>query len=441
MEPPDEMSKEPEKAAAPAPAPNSDDVIGTKDGEMYLNGNSPYYPGFYPNRFLPFASTSVQATTSSAAASSSSPPTLSDGRHLQNGGQYRQQNSNNFNSNHVISDTVAVAGDDLSNVPAAVIIQLERANRTIAAQNVELDRLKTFQNQNIETHLLRKQIADLEKEVRTSRERFLEQQELLAEMSREMDKMLREKHQMQHNYQEVEKKYKKAKFASRELAKILENDLCGTPTTSKAISGFESDDEANEGLFGRSRALSRQQESHELRAKADRVVEQAELRKQREGEKVMEKILGENENLQLELQRERRINESLQDDLETNRRLVFDRDETIEGLRAKLGKAEAKATQCETDLSRTSTDLALERARCDALTLELHELDAIFNHTQSTVQAFAIENEDLEEKCRDAHKTILTLNAKLEAQGMDLATTKRTLRTIRDANEQRSGPY
>lgn len=171
-----------------------------------------------------------------------------------------------------------------------------------------------------------------------------------------------------------------------------------------------------------------------FQAKAEKAVEQAQQRKQnqeaKESRVLMERVLNDNENLLIELDRERRMTESLQTDLEKNRRLVIDRDETIEELRAKLSKAESKATQCESDLSRTSTDLALERARCDALTLELHELDAIFTQvrnrkyfklfkltssfqTQSTVQAFAIENEQLEEKCRDAHRTIITLNAKL----------------------------
>uniref|UniRef100_A0A8R1I3C1 Uncharacterized protein n=1 Tax=Caenorhabditis japonica TaxID=281687 RepID=A0A8R1I3C1_CAEJA len=419
----------------------------TPNGKMYLNGNSPYYGGYYPNRFLPFATSSAQTSTGGGLLENTPPPPTPAIPNGRTNGYRTPQN----NTNHVMSDTVAVAGDDLSNVPAAVIIQLEKANRTIAAQNVEIDRLKAYQNQNVETQLLRKQITDLEKEMRSSRSRFLEQQELLAEMSREMDNLVREKIQMQTQFQEMEKKYKKAKFASRELAKILENDICGTTTTSKTfVSGFESDDEKetvmhNHSLFNRSRTMSRQQEGQELKAKAERQIEQSESWKQREEIKqsrlLAEKLIDENEELLIQLDRERRMTESLQDDLEKSRRLVIDRDEKIEELRGKLGKAETKATQCESDLSRTSTDLALERARCDALTLELHEFDAIFQQTQSTVQAFAAENETLEENCRSANKQILTLNAKLEAQGIDLVTTKRTLRALREATEKRSGPY
>uniref|UniRef100_A0A1I7UH98 Uncharacterized protein n=1 Tax=Caenorhabditis tropicalis TaxID=1561998 RepID=A0A1I7UH98_9PELO len=391
--------------------------------EMYLNGNLPYYGGYYPNRYLPFASTSTQ----SGGSSEDNPPPPSANGHLRNGNR------------HTISDTVAMAGDELSNVPAAVIIQLEKANRTIASQTLEIERLKSYQNQHVETHLLKKQVQDLEKEMRSSRSRFLEQQELLAEMSREMDNLLREKLQMQQNYQDLEKKYKKAKYASRELAKILENDLCGTPTASGSKGfgyGVESEDEGEEpSLFQRSRTLSMQQKEQEMHQKAEQILEKSAIRKKEKNEELINNLINENEQLIIELDRERKMTESLQDDLEKNRRLVIDRDEKLEELKVKLGKAETKATQCESDLTRTSTDLAMERLRSEALTAELHEIEGIFRNTHSTIQAYAAENEQLEDRCREAHRTIVTLNSKLEAQGIDLVTTKRTLRALREAND------
>ncbi|CAL2035696.1 unnamed protein product [Caenorhabditis brenneri] len=421
--------------AAPSTTKESsktDDDAAESGEEMYLNGNIPYYGGYYPNRYLPFASTSAQTATASGGGTSSEdnpPPPSSNGN-------VRHQH---HNQRHTISDTVAMAGDDLSNVPAAVIIQLEKANRTIASQTIEIERLKSYQNQNVETHLLKKQVQDLEKEMRSSRSRFLEQQELLAEMSREMDNLLREKLQMQQNYQELEKKYKKAKYASRELAKILENDLCGTPTgySSKTFGNFESEDEA-EGestLFQRSRTLSRQQKEQEMQQKAEKILEKSSSRK---NEELINKLINENETLIIDLDRERKITESLQDDLEKNRRMVIDRDEKIEEMKVKLGKAETKATQCESDLTRTSTDLAMERLRSEALTAELHEIEGIFRDTHSTIQAYAAENEKLEDRCREAHRTIVTLNSKLEAQGIDLVTTKRTLRALRESSETRT---
>ncbi|CTQ86574.1 uncharacterized protein CELE_H06I04.1 [Caenorhabditis elegans] len=406
---------------------------------MYLNGNNPYYGGFYANNRYLFPSTSSQATCIGTSSEDSPPPPPPSA----NGSIHRKhhQNANHHqNSRHAISDTVAVAGDDLSNVPAAVVIQLEKANRTIASQTLEIERLKSYQNQNLETHLLKKQIHDLEKEVRSGRSRFLEQQELLAEMSREMDILLREKLEMQRNSQELEKKYKKAKFASRELAKILENDLCGTPTTSN-LKNFESDDEFFEekSLFEKSRALSRQQIPNDLLEKT-RKIDFSEA-KNAKNQDLIDKLIDENENLQISLNREQKMTSSLQDDLEKSRRMVIDRDEHIEELKMKLGKAETKASQCESDLTQTSSDLAMERLRCEVLTGELHEIDGIFRNTQSTIQAYADDNDRLEDQCRQAQRTILTLNSKLEAQGIDLVTTKRTLRALRETNEARSGPF
>ncbi|CAO4368681.1 unnamed protein product [Caenorhabditis nigoni] len=441
-------------------APQTDDVAKkttktTKTTEeMYLNGNVPYYGGYYPNgtvnrnysnhnnsngnrirstsgqRYhLPFATSSAQTTTTSGGTSSEDnpppPPPSSNG----NGFIHRHQNRT-----HTISDTVAMAGDDLSNVPAAVIIQLEKANRTIASQNLEIERLKSLQNEHLETGLLKKQIQEMEKEMRSSRSRFLEQQELLAEMSREMDNLLREKLKTQANFQDLEKKYKKAKFASRELAKILENDLCGTPTTSHAPFDYRSDEEESISLFEQSRNRSKLQKEQEIGEKARKVREKS------DGE-FLEKLIGENELLIIDLERERKIGESLQEDLEKSRALIIDKDEQLEELKLKLGKAETKATQCESDLTRTSTDLAMERLRCEALTAELHEIEGIFRNTHSTIQAYAAENEQLEDRCREAHRQIVTLNSKLEAQGIDLVTTKRTLRTLRETNEARSGPF
>ncbi|CAB3402887.1 unnamed protein product [Caenorhabditis bovis] len=406
--------------------------VAGRIGEMYLhNGNylqSKY--SYSPYQYLPFPSTSTN--------------TASDA-----GGVKSADVSKRFRDTSIQysdNDTVAIAGDDLSNVPASVIIQLEKANRTIAAQNVEIERLRSFQDQNVETKLLRKQVAELEKEMRASRERFLEQEELLAEMSREMDSLLRDKMHMQASLHEIERKYKKAKMASKELARILENDMCST----SMLNGFESENEddggmrrSDDSLLKRSRQLSRQKEEEDLKDKCERAIEKAEQRRKNEqtakaekdSREMMERILIENENLVVEIERERRTAMSLQEDLEKNRRIILDRDETIVDLKEKLSKAETKAQQCETDLSRTCTDLALERARCDALTLELHELDTLFSQTHSTVQAYAIQNEQLEEKCRSANQTIISLNAKLEAQGIDLVATKKTLRAIRDSTK------
>ncbi|CAD6185640.1 unnamed protein product [Caenorhabditis auriculariae] len=365
------------------------------------------------------SSTTLPCTSSAPTTTTSSPAVVE-----------RLRRFGDVASDSKLATTPSRPNDDLSRVPPAVIIQLEKANRTIASQTLEIERLRAS-DQQVETDYLRAQVNELEREMQSSRERFLEQEELLAEMNHEMEVLLREKRAMQASYLELEKKYKRAKLASKELTKILENDVMCLSTPSRLPAGSNSIDRTPDGatsLVERSRAMAIQQESEDRRDRSEALNESVRHRKASKAEEqtkeILQRVLVENEDLLLELERERRTATSLHDDLETNRRLE------IMNLKEQLKKADSKALQCENDLSRTSTDLALERARCDALTLELHELDAMFTQTQSTTQAYAMENEELIEKCRQAQQAVITLNAKLEAQGIDLINTKRTLRNL-----------
>ncbi|VDN36979.1 unnamed protein product [Cylicostephanus goldi] len=83
------------------------------------------------------------------------------------------------------------------------------------------------------------------------------------------------------------------------------------------------------------------------------------------------------EDLRARLEKEINISKSLHEDLDLSRKLVLERDEQLNELSTKLRAAELKCQQTEDHLSRTSTDLALERARCDDLTLSLQESETL----------------------------------------------------------------
>ncbi|KAE9418837.1 hypothetical protein Angca_000306, partial [Angiostrongylus cantonensis] len=84
----------------------------------------------------------------------------------------------------------------------------------------------------------------------------------------------------------------------------------------------------------------------------------------------------------------------------------------------------------EDHLSRTSTDLALERARCDELTLSLQESEGLLTQTRSDCLSYALENQRLVEEIRQANQQIVSYKAKLDAQGADLIATKKSLRAL-----------
>ncbi|KAJ1373632.1 hypothetical protein KIN20_036095 [Parelaphostrongylus tenuis] len=136
------------------------------------------------------------------------------------------------------------------------------------------------------------------------------------------------------------------------------------------------------------------------------------------------------EDLRVQLEREINISKSLHEDLDKSRKLVLERDEEITELSCKLRAAELMCQQTEDHLSRTSTDLALERARCDELTLSLQESEGLLTQTRSDCLSYALENQRLTEDIREANQQIVSYKAKLDAQGADLIATKKSLRAL-----------
>ncbi|ETN77243.1 hypothetical protein NECAME_11199 [Necator americanus] len=183
----------------------------------------------------------------------------------------------------------------------------KKANDVIRRQSAELDRLRSNDLQ-VENIALRTQLMEIAREYRSNRERFLDQEVLLSELNHEATSLARDKDILQERCIELERKYKKAKAASKEFEKLIE--------------------------------------------------------------------------------------------------------------------------LTEEHLSRTSTDLALERARCDELTLSLQESEALLTQTRSDCLSYALENQRLVEEAREANQQIVSYRAKLDAQGSDLIATKKTLRAL-----------
>ncbi|VDO07939.1 unnamed protein product [Haemonchus placei] len=95
---------------------------------------------------------------------------------------------------------------------------------------------------------------------------------------------------------------------------------------------------------------------------------------------------------------------------------VLEKDEQIHELSSKLRDAELKSLSlCTEDhLSRTSTDLALERARCDELTLTLHESEGLLSQVSiADCLSYALENQRLIEEAREAKQQLVSYRAKL----------------------------
>ncbi|VDL77432.1 unnamed protein product [Nippostrongylus brasiliensis] len=202
----------------------------------------------------------------------------------------------------------------------------------------------------------------------------MDQEVLLSELNYEVRSLARDKDILQERCIELERKYKKAKAASKEFEKLMDS-IC------------------------------------------------------------LENSQIEIEDLRSRLEKEVNISKSLLDDLNKSRKLVLERDEQISSLTSKLRDAELKCQQTEDHFTRTSTDLALERARCDELTLSLQESEGLLSQTRADCLAYALENQRLIEEAREANQQIVSLRAKLDAQGVDLIATKKTLRSIQQRDK------
>ncbi|EYC45602.1 hypothetical protein Y032_0422g1194 [Ancylostoma ceylanicum] len=293
------------------------------------------------------------------------------------------------------------------NVPPYIIAQLEKANDVIRRQSAELDRLRSSDLQ-IENIALRTQLMEIAQDFRLKRERFLDQEVLLSELNHEVKSLARDKDILQERCIELERKYKKAKAASREFEKLI--DLAEPCSSNAAESPSLLDRSRKKHLISPSRKLEN--------GSTDSL------------QMCLENTQIEIEDLRARLEKEINISKSLHDDLDLNRKLVLERDEQLNDLTTKLRAAELKCQQTEDHLSRTSTDLALERARCDELTLSLQESEALLTQTRSDCLSYALENQRLAEEVREANQQIVSYRAKLEAQGADLIATKKTLRAL-----------
>ncbi|KAK6051227.1 hypothetical protein COOONC_11268 [Cooperia oncophora] len=259
----------------------------------------------------------------------------------------------------------------------------------------------------------------------SNRQRFLDQEVLLSELNYEVKSLARDKDILQERCIELERKYKKAKAASKEFEKLIE---AVDPCSSKAPD--------SPSLLDRSRR------KHRSPSKKDEQNDSLQI--------CLENSQIEIEDLRSRLEKEVNMSKSLHDDLDQSRKMVLDRDEQINELSNKLRDAELKCQQTEDHLSRTSTDLALERARCDELTLTLHESEGLLSQTRADCLSYALENQRLLEEAREANQQIVSYRAKLlvlkdflstrvlltmEAQGADLIATKKTLRSLQRDNK------
>ncbi|KHJ90352.1 hypothetical protein OESDEN_09806 [Oesophagostomum dentatum] len=263
----------------------------------------------------------------------------------------------------------------------------------------------------MENIALRTQLMEISQECRLNRERFLDQEVLLSELNHEVKSLARDKDILQERCIELERKYKKAKAASKEFEKLIDlAEPCSSSTPSPSL-------------------LDRSRKKHisSLRDKLEN------------GSCDSYQMCLENKQIEIEdlrsrLDKEVNMSKSLHDDLDLSRKLVLERDEQLNDLSTKLRAAELKCQQTEDHLSRTSTDLALERARCDELTLSLQESETLLTQTRSDCLSYALENQRLVEEAREANQQIVSYRAKLDAQGADLIATKKSLRALQREN-------
>uniref|UniRef100_A0A1I7X4U9 Rab5-bind domain-containing protein n=1 Tax=Heterorhabditis bacteriophora TaxID=37862 RepID=A0A1I7X4U9_HETBA len=359
------------------------------------------------------------------------------------------ENAWNYNMNRDSQNSVS-RSMHMVNIPPYVLAQLEKANDVIRRQSAELDHLRGS-DREIENLALRTQLMEMDNRLRSDRERFIEQETIVMELSNEIRSLSKDKNILQEKYLEMERKYKKAKAASKEFARVIE-----------ASSGTNDVHSYCPSLLERSRA------KHDTNLQIDGSIDAENIPKSMIMDKVILptmvfwryyvhlniqeksgfdiialKLALENsqtdvENLKSELEKERQLSQSLHDDLDANRKLypeltfkVLSRDTEIMELTSKLSECERKLKQCEDHLSCTSTDLALERARCDEVTLSLQESEALLSQARSDSLFCILDNQRLIEESRDATQLIISLQAKLDAQGKDLISTKKALQRVK----------
>ncbi|VDM67805.1 unnamed protein product [Strongylus vulgaris] len=102
-----------------------------------------------------------------------------------------------------------------------VICILEKANDVIRRQSAELDRLRSS-DLHVENIALRTQLMEIAQDYRLHQERILDQEVLLSELNHEVKSLARDKDILQERCIELERKYKKAKAASKEFEKLID---------------------------------------------------------------------------------------------------------------------------------------------------------------------------------------------------------------------------
>ncbi|PAV76887.1 hypothetical protein WR25_26779 isoform B [Diploscapter pachys] len=257
-------------------------------------------------------------------------------------------------------------------------------------------------DKSLENERLRKQLHDLDEEIKKSRTNFLTQESLLADMNSELQALLEERRVLQYGF-EVEEGTSKDDYLRRSEESLLEQSRrhANEATTSKEPVR----DQKNFESHAEYRVQGSPPDTSALKSDTSEV-----------------------KQLREQLEKEIRMNESLHKDLEASRRMLLGRESELAEMKTKFAEMQMRLTQAESDVAGTSSDLAIERARCDRLALEQHETATLYNQMQESLQLLMVEKEDVEHDYKFAKQTILTLNAKLEAQGADLITTKRALR-------------
>ncbi|CAI4232330.1 unnamed protein product [Auanema sp. JU1783] len=301
---------------------------------------------------------------------------------------------------------------DMINVPVRVAVQLEKMSEVMRLQTKELDRLTGINSQlKIEKEKLKVDLEQIHVEYKFACDKLMENDSLLSSVNAELTSLLRERHGMHEKILQLERKYQQAKAASLEFSRVLELEHELFPTRS---------------------SLDKEMMDHAVRAPAAPPdlntfeEEKQHLLRDYEG------VLKEKENLKQKLEKECNYSKELLLDLERNRTMLLDREEEIIDLKKRLADSELAAKQNLEQLSCTQSDLQMERGRCDWLTLALTDNEVLIAQNRNESMLYMEENSRLANDLKAANVTIISLKAKLEAQGRDLLNTRKALIGLQD---------
>ncbi|PAV76886.1 hypothetical protein WR25_26779 isoform I [Diploscapter pachys] len=276
-----------------------------------------------------------------ATISAGSPYRASPSKSSQNNAHQNHQNMQGSSNFDRIIDTIP--DEELGRVPPIMLQQLARANEVIKQQNREMERLRAG-DKSLENERLRKQLHDLDEEIKKSRTNFLTQESLLADMNSELQALLEERRVLQASYAELENKYKRTKLANRELARALEYGFEVEEGTSK-------DDylrRSEESLLEQSRRHANEATTSKEPVRDQKNFEShAEYRVQGSppDTSALKSDTSEVKQLREQLEKEIRMNESLHKDLEASRRMLLGRESELAEMKTKFAEMQMRLTQ------------------------------------------------------------------------------------------------